>query len=74
MNRTTLKMRLLRLGKTQTELYNEIRRRGYPNLYITSFYSFVAQRVKGPQAEGVMALAEKILEEWENNESNILET
>ena len=61
-----VKIVLLKAGKKQVDLLEEIRKRGYPNLYDSQLSRYVTGRERGPQAAAVMELCEEIIDEWEN--------
>lgn len=60
-----IKMKLLELGKTQTELLCEIHKRGCPTLGASRLSRIISGIiVNTPQSEKVMSLCEDILSEW----------
>lgn len=60
-----IKVRLLLLKKRQIDLLEELRKRGYPNLYDSQLSAYISGTNKGPQAQAVMKLADEICSEWE---------
>ena len=63
-----IKVRLMQLGKKQTELLKEIRKKGYPKLLPCALSSYINGHVLGPQAEVVLSIAREILDEWEKED------
>lgn len=57
--------RLCALGKKNVDLLDEIRKRGFPNLYETQLSRYIGHRDNGPQAMAVRELIQDILKEWE---------
>lgn len=47
-----IKARLAIMGKRQIDLLEELRKRGYPNLYATQLSSYINGHACGPQANG----------------------
>lgn len=60
-----IKARLATIGKRQIDLLEELRKRGYPNLYATQLSTYINGYGCGPQAVAVKDLIFDILEEWE---------
>ncbi len=60
-----IKVRLAMLGKTQVELLNEIRKRGFKKLTPQALSSYITGRDTTPQSEVVLKIARDILKEWE---------
>lgn len=63
----SIKVRLLKLNKRQVDLLDEIRKRGYPKLDQSVLSRYVNGRVISPQSQSVLAICEKILNEWEKS-------
>ena len=68
---TDLKIRLLKLGKAQTDLLHELHRRGFPNLVYALLNDYVNGKRKGAQMEAVLKETEVILRDWEKKENRI---
>ena len=62
-----IKVELLKLGKKQVDLLEEIRKRGYPKLSFPQLSSYINGRIGGPQAEKVLELSREILADWSVN-------
>lgn len=67
MGKNLFKLRLTMLGKTQTELFYEVQKRGYPTLALSNFSRIALQQTFGPQAMAIRKVANSILDEWEKN-------
>jgi hypothetical protein len=65
LNPTQLKVRLVKLGKSQNNLLLEVRKKGYPKLSQPAFNAYINRSLVTPQAEKVMEAAENIIKEWE---------
>ena len=63
--RTDLKIRLLKLEKTQTDLLHELHKRGFPNLVYMLLNDYINGKRKGAQMEAVIKETEKIIKDWE---------
>lgn len=61
-----IKLRLLKLGKKQVDLLEEVRKRGYRNLYPTQLSQYILGKIQTAQAEAVLEICRQILVEWEN--------
>lgn len=59
------KIRMIKLGKRNVDLLEEVRKRGYPKLYQQQLSAYICRREFGPQAKAVLALIEDIITEWE---------
>ena len=60
-----IKARLAIMGNRQIDLLEELRKRGYPNLYATQLSSYINGHACGPQATAVKDLILDVLKEWE---------
>ncbi len=60
-----VRVRLLKLAKTNRDLLEEVRKRGYPRLSETQLSGYIHKKVSGQQPEYVMTIVYKILDEWE---------
>ena len=60
-----IKIRLLKAGKKQVDLLEELRKRGYPKLYDTQLSKYLSGRDKSPQALAVIKIADEVVREWE---------
>lgn len=69
MGRYEIKLRLLKLAKTQMDLLFEVRKRGYPRLQYPSLNSYISGKVVTPQAETVLKMCDGILSEWEASQA-----
>ena len=65
MGKNLFKLRLTMLGKTQTDLFYEVQKRGYPTLGLSNFSRIALQQTFGPQAMAIRKVADGILSEWE---------
>ena len=61
-----IKIRLMELGKSQTDLLHAVQKRGYPALYYTQLNTYINGAVVTPQSQAVMQIVCEILDEWEN--------
>lgn len=61
-----IKIRLMRLGKRQVHLLDELRKRGFPKLCPSHLSNYLNGRELGPQRDTVLELSERILTEWES--------
>ncbi len=67
MGKNLFKLRLTMLGKTQTELFYEVQKRGYPTLALSNFSRIALQQTFGPQAMAIRQVANSIIAEWEKD-------
>jgi hypothetical protein len=67
MTAITIKINLLKVGKTQMDLLKEVRRRGYLKLSQPALNAYINGSIITPQAEAVLKICEQILKEWETN-------
>jgi hypothetical protein len=67
MTAITIKINLLKVGKTQMDLLKEVRRRGYSKLSQPALNAYINGSIITPQAEAVLKICEQILKEWETN-------
>ena len=56
-----IKIRLLKVGKKQVDLLEELRKRGYPKLYDTQLSKYLSGRDKSPQALAVIKIADEVV-------------
>lgn len=61
-----VKVRLAELGKKQVDLLMKLRTMGYPKLQQPQLNAYINGAIVTPQAQAVMHLVDKILDEWEN--------
>lgn len=59
-----IKVELIKLGKKQVDLLEEIRKRGYPRLLPCQISGYINGLVLGPQADSVLELCREIIHEW----------
>lgn len=59
-----IKIRLLELGKKQTDLLAEVHKRGYPRLTAGQLSGYINNTIPGPQRDAVIELCHDILDEW----------
>ena len=59
-----IKIELLKLGKRQVDLLEEIRKRGFVRLYPCQLSDYIGGRNVSPQAKTVLLLCEQIIDEW----------
>lgn len=64
-----IKIKLLELGKRQTDLLDELRRRGWKRLQQTELSTIVNGKLTTPKARSVLAMCDEILADWENNKT-----
>lgn len=62
----SIKVRLLELNKRQTDLLEELRKRGYKTLQPPELSLFINKKLTTPKAREVLSLCEEILSEWES--------
>ena len=60
-----IKIKLLELGKRQTDLLDELRKRGWKRLQQTELSTIVNGRLTTKKAQSVLAMCYEILEDWE---------
>jgi len=65
-----IKLRLLKINKKQVDLIAELRLRGFPTLRDTQLSHYVNHMPPTAHCGAVMAEAEKILKEWEDQKFN----
>lgn len=65
MHNMDIRIGLLKLNKKHVDLIAELNRRGYPELKQNRLSDYLHQRVTGPKADRVLALARIIINEWE---------
>ena len=61
----SLKIELLKLGKKQIDLLDEVRKRGYPNLYETQLSLYLSGRDRSPQGKAVRKVCEEVILLWQ---------
>lgn len=59
-----VKIRLIELGKTQTELAKELQKRYHENIFVDTLNKVIKGKVSGPMAERVKLEIEQILKDW----------
>lgn len=59
-----IKIELLKLGKKQTDLVKEIRKRGFPSVQATHLSRYINDADTTPQAKAVLSLCSIIIDEW----------
>ncbi len=57
---------LMKLGKTQRDLLEELKKRGYPRLYQQQLSAYIRGTVCGPQSEAVIKIVHEIIDNWRN--------
>lgn len=62
---TNIKIKLLELGKRQTDLLYELRKRGFPKLTEQTLSKYINHVAVNPQAQQVREEIYCILDEWE---------
>ena len=60
-----VKIRLIELGKTQTELAKELQKRYHENIFVDTLNKVIKGKVTGPMAERVKLEIEQVLEDWD---------
>lgn len=57
---------LMKLGKTQRDLLEELKKRGYPRLYQQQLSAYIRGTVCGPQSEAVIKIVHEIIDQWKD--------
>lgn len=60
-----IKVKLFELGKRQTDLIDELHKRGYKNIQPSELSLMISKRLTTPKAETFLQLCEEIIKEWE---------
>lgn len=66
----SIKIKLLELGKRQTDLLTELRKRGWKSLQPSELSIIVNGKLTTPKAQSVLAMCDRILTEWETGKEN----
>lgn len=64
-----IKARLARLDKSQTKLLKALHRRGFPRLSYVMLNDYINEKRLGKQGDEVLKESDRIISEWENQES-----